>query len=208
VVIKVTSEGTAIEGASVIWDGEDIGETDETGSLTYTTEDAGTYTVTASKAKYLDASEEIKVAFPSAEFELADLTFPAETSANKKFTITVDVTNAGDADGTYLAELVVDGTAADSTSIDLDVGETTTVEFTHKISKAGTYTIEIGSESGEIAVTKSGLNTALVAAALIVLAALGAIGYVLISSTPEGGWTVERLIEAIKDKFRKDGKGL
>ena len=208
VVIKVTSDGDVIEGASVIWDGEDIGETDETGSLTYTTEDAGTYTVTASKAGYLNASEEIKVAFPSAEFELADLTFPAEMSANKKFTITVDVTNTGDADGTYLAELMVDGTAADSTSVDLDAGETTTVEFTHKISKAGTYTIEIGSESGEVAVTKAESNTALVAAALIVLAALGAIGYVLISSAPEGGWTVEKLIEAIKDKFRKGGKGL
>ena len=208
VVIKVTSDGDAIEGASVIWDGEDIGETDETGSLTYTTEDAGTYTVTASKAGYLNASEEIKVAFPSAEFELADLTFPAEVSANKKFTITVDVTNTGDADGTYLAELMVDGTAADSTSVDLDAGETTTVEFTHKISKAGTYTIEIGSESGEVAVTKAESNTALVAAALIVLAALGAIGYVLISSAPEGGWTVERLIEAIKDKFRKGGERL
>jgi len=43
---------------------------------------------------------------------------------------------------------------------------------------------------------------------LIVLALLGAIGYLLISSAPEGGWTVEKLSDAIKDKFQKGGNKL
>jgi S-layer protein (TIGR01567 family) len=208
VVIKVTYKGDAIEGASVSWDGDYIGDTDETGSLTYTAEDEGTYTVTANKGGYLEGSEEIEVAYPSAEFELADLTFPENVSANKEFTVSVDVTNTGDANGTYLAELKVNDTVVDSQNVTLDAGDTEKIEFTTKIAEAGTTTIEIGTESGEITVTKAKSNTALIAAVLIVLALLGAIGYMLISSAPEGGWTVEKLSDAIKDKFQRGGKGL
>jgi S-layer protein (TIGR01567 family) len=208
VVIKVMYEGDAIDNASIIWDGDYIGDTDETGSLTYTAEDEGTYTVTASKEGYLDGSEEIEVVYPSAEFELADLTFPEEVSANKNFAVSVDVTNTGDDSGTYLAELKVNDTVVDSQNVTLDVGDTEKIEFTTKIAEAGTATIEIGTESGEITVTKTKSNTALIAAVLIVLALLGAIGYVLISSAPEGGWTVGRLSDAIKDKFQRGGKGL
>jgi S-layer protein (TIGR01567 family) len=208
VVIKVTYKGDAIEGASITWDGDYIDDTDETGSLTYTAEDEGIYTVTANKDGYLEGSEEIEVAYPSAEFELADLTFPENMSANKEFTVSVDVTNTGDANGTYIAELEVNGSVVDSQNVTLDAGDTEKIEFTTRIAEAGTTTIEIGTESGEITVTKAKSNTALIAAVLIVLALLGAIGYVLISSAPEGGWTVEKLSEAIKDKLRRGGKGL
>jgi S-layer protein (TIGR01567 family) len=208
VVIKVTYKGDAIEGASITWDGDYIDDTDETGSLTYTAEDEGIYTVTANKGGYLEGSEEIEVAVPSAEFELADLTFPENVSANKEFTVSVDVTNTGDANGTYIAELEVNGSVVDSQNVTLDAGDTEKIEFTTRIAEAGTTTIEIGTESEEITVTKAKSNTALIAAVLIVLALLGAIGYVLISSAPEGGWTVEKLSEAIKDKLRRGGKGL
>ncbi|MEA1869092.1 MAG: S-layer protein domain-containing protein, partial [Euryarchaeota archaeon] len=208
VVIKVMHEGDAIENASITWDGDDIGDTDETGSLTYTTEDEGTYTVTTSKEGYLDDSEEIEVAYPSAEFELADFTFPENVSVNKEFTVYVDVTNTGDDSGTYLAELKVNDTVVDSQNVTLDAGDTENIEFTTKIAEAGTTTIEIGTESGEITVTKAKSNTTLIAAVLIVLALLGAVGYLLISTAPEGGWTVGRLSDAIKDKFQRGGKEL
>ena len=208
VVIKVMYEGDAIDNASVSWNGDYIGDTDETGSLTYTAEDEGTYTVTASKEGYLDGSEEIEVAYPSAEFELADLTFPEEVSANKEFTVSVDVTNTGDDSGTYLAELKINDSVVDSQNFTLDAGDTENIEFTTKIAEAGTITIGIGTESGEITVTKSKSNTTLIAVVLIVLALLGAIGYLLISSAPEGGWTVGRLSDAIKDKFQRGGTGL
>ncbi len=61
--------------------------------------------------------------------------------------------------------------------------------------------MQIGGESGEITVTASKSKTALMAVILLILAVLGGIGYVLISSTPDGGWTAEKLIEAIKDKL-------
>lgn len=147
------------------------------------------------------------MAVPSAEFELADLTFPEEVSANKKFTVSVDVTNTGDDSGTYLAELKINDSVVDSQNVTLGAGDTEKIEFTTEIAEAGTTTIEIGTESGEITVTEAKSNTVLIAAVLIVLALLGAIGYVLISSAPEGGWTVGRLSDAIKDKFQR-GKGL
>ncbi|MEA1893763.1 MAG: S-layer protein domain-containing protein [Euryarchaeota archaeon] len=208
VVIKVSYKGDAIDNASIIWDGDDIGDTDETGSLTYTVEDEGIYTVTANKDGYLEGKAEIEVAYPSAEFELKDLTFPENVSANKEFTVSVDVTNTGNADGTYLAELKVNDSVVDSQNVTLDTGDTEKIEFTTKIAEAGTVTIGIGTESGEITVTKSKSNTMLIAAVLIVLALLGAIGYLLISSAPEGGWTVGRLSDAIKDKLQRGGKGL
>ncbi|PXF57802.1 MAG: hypothetical protein C4B59_14540 [Candidatus Methanogaster sp.] len=208
VVIKVSYKGDDIDNASISWDGDYIGDTDETGSLTYTAEDEGTYTVTANKDGYLEGSEEIEVAVPSAEFELEDLTFPDNVSVNKEFTVSVDVTNTGNADGTYLAELKVNDSVVDSQNVTLDAGDTEKIEFTTKIAEAGTFTIEIGTESGEITVTKPKSNTTLIAVVLILLALLGAIGYLLISSAPEGGWTVGRLSDAIKDKFQRGGKGL
>jgi S-layer protein (TIGR01567 family) len=208
VVIMVSYKGDAIDNASISWDGDDIGETDETGSLTYTAEDEGTYTVTANKDGYLEGKEEIEVAYPSAEFELTDLTFPENVSVNKEFTVSVDVTNTGDADGTYLAELKVNDSVVDSQNVTLDAGDTEKIEFTTRIVEAGTTTIGIGTESGEITVTKSKSNTTLIAIVLIVLALLGAIGYLLISSAPEGGWTVGRLSDAIKDKFQRGGTEL
>jgi len=149
------------------------------------------------------------VVLPSAKFELSDLTLPEEeVPAGKRFEVTVDVTNTGDLEGTYLAELTIDdgnGTVvtAGSENVTLDVGETKTIEFTPKIDKAGTYTVAIGTESGELSVKPAKSKTTLIATILIVLAVLGAIGYVLISSTPEDGWTVEKLIEAIKEKFQR-----
>ncbi len=205
-IIRVTSDGDAIEGATITWDDEEIGETDDTGSLTYSHEETGTYTVTASKSRYLDASEKITVSIPAAKFELDGISLLTEVAAGKSFTITTNVTNVGDIEGTYRAELVIDDgngtvTTAGSQNVTLAAGETETAEFTYKIADAGTYTVQIGGESGEIVVTPSESKTALVAVILLILAVLGGIGYVLISSTPEGGWTAEKLIEAIKEKL-------
>ncbi len=90
---------------------------------------------------------------------------------------------------------------AGSQNVTLAVGDTETVQFTYKIAEAGAYTVQIGDKSGEIVVTASESKTVLVAVILLLLAALGGVGYVLISSAPDGGWTAEKLIEAIKEKI-------
>ncbi len=205
-IIRVTSDGDAIEGAMITWDDEEIGETDDTGSLTYSHEETGTYTVTASKSRYIDASEKITVSIPAAKFELDGISLPAEVATGKSFTTTTNVTNVGDIEGTYRAELVIDdgnGTIIDagSQNVTLAVGDTETVQFTYKLAEAGAYTVRIGDKSGEITVTASESKTVLVAVILLLLAVLGGVGYVLISSAPDGGWTAEKLIEAIKEKI-------
>jgi len=205
-IIRVTSDGDAIEGAMITWGDEEIGETDDTGSLTYLHEETGTYTVIASKSGYIDASEKITVSIPAAKFELDGISLPAEVAEGKSFTVTTNVTNVGDIEGTYRAELVIDdgnGTVTDAglQNVTLAAGDTETVQFTYKIAEAGAYTVQVGGESGEITVTASESNTALVAVILFILAVLGGVGYVLISSAPEGGWTAEKLIEAIKERM-------
>lgn len=60
-------------------------------------------------------------------------------------------------------------------------------------------------EVSKITVMVTESKTALSAAILVVLAVIGAIGYLLISSAPEGGWTVDKLRDAIVDKFQRKG---
>jgi len=186
ITISVSSfQHLPIEGAEIYFNGKLINKkTSEDGTLFYTVNASGIYVVTATKNGFVNDTTSLEVKKPKA------------------------VTNTGGDSGTYLAELKVSGYIVDSQNVTLDAGETEKIEFTTKIAEAGTTTIEIGTESREITVTKAKSNTALIAAVLIVLALLGAIGYLLISSAPEGGWTVEKLSDAIKDKFQKGGNKL
>lgn len=63
-------------------------------------------------------------------------------------------------------------------------------------------------EVSKIAVMATESKTSLMGAILVILSVIGAIGYMLIRSAPEGGWTVGRLSDAIKDKFQRGGRGL
>ena len=219
ITISVSSfQHLPIEGAEIYFDGKLINKkTSEDGTLFYTVNASGIYVIKATKNGFVNDTTSLEVKKPKAKFEFSNLSItPSKVesgekvniSINKKFTVSIDVTNTGGDSGTYLAELKVSGSVVDSRNVTLDAGETEKIEFTTKIAEAGTTTIEIGTESGEITVTKTKSKTTLIAAVLIVLALLGAIGYVLISSAPEGGWTVEKLSEAIKDKFQRGGKGL
>ena len=64
--ITVTSDNAPTNGARVQFAGENLGLTDSDGKVRLTLEEAGTYTVTASKEGYLTASSKITVSFPSA----------------------------------------------------------------------------------------------------------------------------------------------
>lgn len=63
-------------------------------------------------------------------------------------------------------------------------------------------------EVSKIAVMVTEPKTLFMAAILVVLAVIGAICYILIDSAPEGGWTVEKLTEAIKEEFQRWRRGL
>ena len=130
-------------------------------------ETAGTYdlAVNGVNAGTLDVTEP-----SSAEFDVAELTL-SETEAvvGETVDVTAEVTNSGDADGAYSAELVIDGTVVDSQSIDVDANGTATVTFTRSFDAEGDYAIRVGdgptegltvtqSQSAEFSVTDAELS--------------------------------------------------
>jgi len=130
-------------------------------------ETAGTYdlAVNGVNAGTLDVTEP-----SSAEFDVVELTL-SETEAvvGETVDVTAEVTNSGDADGAYSAELVIDGTVVDSQSIDVDANGTATVTFTRSFDAEGDYAIRVGdgptqgltvtqSQSAEFSVTDAELS--------------------------------------------------
>jgi len=61
ITITVTSDGFPIEGAAVKLAGENLGLTDSDGKVRVTVEDAGMFTITATKEGYESASEDIRI---------------------------------------------------------------------------------------------------------------------------------------------------
>ncbi len=64
VEIKVTSRGAAVEDAVVIIGDEEIGETSIDGTISYTPESPGTFTVKAEKEDFVSATEKVEVISP------------------------------------------------------------------------------------------------------------------------------------------------
>ena len=61
VEITVTSRGAAVQNALVMFGDEEVGDTSTDGTVSYTPEDAGTFTVTAEKEGYVSASKKVEV---------------------------------------------------------------------------------------------------------------------------------------------------
>jgi hypothetical protein len=66
IVITITADGIPVEGAYVRFAGENLGLTDPDGKVRLTSEDAGTFTITAIKENYDSASVEIRIVDGSA----------------------------------------------------------------------------------------------------------------------------------------------
>jgi S-layer protein (TIGR01567 family) len=198
--------GDAISGASVTFDGNSIGTTDSEGSVTYTTDEAGTHKIEATKDGMNDAELDFKVNELAAEFDFSNLQIsPDEIKQGQEATITADVTNTGTAEGSYNVELKVDDVVVDSQTITLSVGNSTTVEFSHEEGEPGTYEVELGGLTTTYEVfEKSGTIWYVLGA--IGLVAIGGVAYLFTA----GGWTVEiaqakaaEAIEAVKELIGK-----
>jgi S-layer protein (TIGR01567 family) len=61
IVITITADDSPVEGAEVRFAGENLGLTDSSGEIGFTSEEAGTFTITASKNNYDSASDEIRI---------------------------------------------------------------------------------------------------------------------------------------------------
>jgi len=81
----------------------------------------------------------------TAKFEVTSLTVaPSEPTLGQKVTITANIKNSGDADGTYSAVLMVNGKTEGSKDVTLTAGEAKAVEFEYTPTVEGMYNIEIG----------------------------------------------------------------
>ncbi|WP_292487903.1 S-layer protein domain-containing protein, partial [Methanohalobium sp.] len=76
--ITVTSRGAAIENAEISYNGENVGETSTDGTLEYTPEDTGTYTITAEKPGYVSASGQVDVEIPEEAKEKMSVSVDSE----------------------------------------------------------------------------------------------------------------------------------
>jgi len=84
-----------------------------------------------------------------AEFTVTDLTInPLEAEIFEPILITVNVTNIGDEQGSYMANLTINNVLEENQTILLLGGNSTIVEFTVIEEVEGTYTVEIDGLSG------------------------------------------------------------
>ncbi len=113
----------------------------------------GTYSV---KIGNLDGTFQIMPAAPPAKpavFEVNNLIIdPQVTQSNIPAQISVNVTNIGELTGSYAVELKVKDVLKETKTAQLSGGESTTVQFTVTEAAIGTYSIKIGSLTGELSV--------------------------------------------------------
>jgi len=187
--------GDPVEGAEIAIDGEFFEETDDDGTVSYSTDEPGTIKISATKKGYLDESKNVKVRELEPIFVFSNLVIdPLEVRAEKETSISVDVENTGNAAGDYNVELVVNGTIVDSQTISLGVGEGTTVTFEHAEEVPGTYTAEIGGETGTYTVLEKS-SALLYGLGALILAIAGGAAYMF----TKGGWTVAMVQEKVQE---------
>jgi len=80
-----------------------------------------------------------------AEFQVSNLTItPVEVKVGESVTVSVDVKNVGEVEGTYTVTLKVNGVKTETKEVTLAGGATDTVSFTIVKDIGGTFDIEVG----------------------------------------------------------------
>ncbi|AUX10378.1 cell surface glycoprotein [Halalkaliarchaeum desulfuricum] len=134
VAFKYEPETEGEYGLEIVAEDNDGGET---------TADAGTLTV----------SEPDPAEFVVSNAQTSDVTI----EEGETVTVTADVENVGDESGSFTAEFQVDDSVEETTAVELDPGEETTVSFDRTFDEAGTYYLAVSDESaGEVTVTEPG----------------------------------------------------
>jgi len=116
---------------------------------------AGSHTV-AVATQNSTASTTIDVsASGAATFGVSNLDVPASGTVGDSITVSAEVENTGSAEGTTTAELLVDGSAVQSTDVTLSAGTSTMVSFTYDTSglSAGAHTVAVAAGSDSVSGT-------------------------------------------------------
>jgi hypothetical protein len=86
---------------------------------------------------------------PGAKFELGSLNVsPAQVVKDSSLVVSVDVTNAGKAEGNFEARLKIDNALQETKTVSVAVGSTETVSFTVTADTAGTHSVKINDFAG------------------------------------------------------------
>jgi len=88
-----------------------------------------------------------------AHFVVSDLNItPAESKVEETVTISVDVANDGEQEGTYLVELMINGQKVDEEEVTLGAGQSEEVTFAVSAAEPGQYEVVVSGLSGEFTV--------------------------------------------------------
>ena len=117
-----------------------------------------------------------------AAFEMSELRIdPNSVDADEVVTVTVDVTNIGALEGTYVAILLIDGVVELHKGVKLAGGASETVNFTVSRGESGSYSIQLGDAAGAFEVLAPvGISWALVGGILAVIVVSGVSGTYLL----------------------------
>lgn len=147
--------GEPIKGAEVFLNGDSIGFTGSDGTISSTLSEAGTLRLQASKEGFETKSISLSVEDLKANFVFSELRVnPSEVKTGKEATISVKVTNKGNAAGIENVELLVNGNVTNSKELSLEPSENSTLEFIHMEAEEGNYTIQIEDQTLNYEVVK------------------------------------------------------
>lgn len=154
VLVNVTRDGVAVSGFPQT--------TGSSGRVVVPNLQVGNYTVTASKTGFDTATQTFTVSpaaaqapTPTARFTLSNLRAPASSSVGQGITVTADVRNTGNADGTATVLLLVNGAMRDSQPVPVVAGGTETVAFDFTPNTAGNYNVTVKLATGQTLDAKS-----------------------------------------------------
>lgn len=83
--------------------------------------------------------------WPKAEFTISSLTVsPTEVFVGDEITVYATVMNVGNADGVYVATIILNGVTMESKEVSLSSGEFTKIFFKIMENKSGDYEIKVG----------------------------------------------------------------
>ncbi|MCL7475161.1 MAG: Ig-like domain-containing protein [ANME-2 cluster archaeon] len=200
IVISVTSEGVGVKDASVKFGSNNLGTTPASGNITYTPDEVGTFTISASRSGYQDATKDIDITDPGAKLVFSNLTIiPRIVEPGENVNITVEAANFGTLREAQTMYLKVNGDVVISQDLVLGPGEIVTIHFNMNRSKAGTYLVEVDGRSNTFRVKGLQLgSTSLFVGGIIALLSTAAIVY----SISQGTLTVD-ILSAKVQAFEK-----
>ena len=149
-------------------------------SFTVSKKDAGSYEVRLDRQ-----TSTFKVLKP-AEFKGSDLVVtPATVNTGDTVTISAKVTNVGELEGSYTATLKLDGATEATKEVKLAAGASSTVSFTVKKDKAGTYNVDLAGLPGKYTVSEPTPWTLIVVGVVVVLIIIGVVVWLLLRRRPK-----------------------